>query len=172
MMTRSLLLNTAALASAALLAGMSAAAGQTVVSAELTGFEEVPAIMSLGRGTFTATINTNSIAYRLTYEKLESNVTQAHIHFAQTSVNGGIMVFLCSDIGNGPPGTPLCPGTTQGTITGTITRTGVVGPASQNIGPRQFGKVSLAIRRGTGYANVHTTNFPAGEIRGQVKVDE
>jgi hypothetical protein len=36
-------------------------------------------------------------------------VTQAHIHFGPGRVNGGIMVFLCSNLGNGPEGTQPCP---------------------------------------------------------------
>jgi hypothetical protein len=170
-MTRSTLLKAATLAGVALLVGINAAAGQAV-SAQLTGFEEVPAIMSLGKGTFTATVNTNSISYRITYDKLEGNVIQAHIHFAQPGVNGGIMVFLCTNLGNGPAGTPLCPGTKKGSVIGTLSKTNVVGPAVQNIGVGAFGKVSLAIRRGISYANVHTDLFPGGEIRGQVRLDD
>ena len=83
------------------------------------------------------------------------------------------MVFLCTNLGNGPAGTPLCPGTTTGTVTGTLSKANVVGgAAAQNIAARAFGKVSLAIRRGVSYANVHTNLFPGGEIRGQVKLDD
>ena len=38
-------------------------------------------------------------SYRLGYAGLEGNVTQAHIHFGQKSVTGGVSVFLCSNLG-------------------------------------------------------------------------
>ena len=51
----------------------------------------------------------DEIAYRLSYSALTGNVTQAHIHFGQAAVNGGISAFLCSNLGNGPAGTQACP---------------------------------------------------------------
>jgi hypothetical protein len=45
-----------------------------------------------------------SVAWQLSYADLEGAVTQSHIHFAQRGVNGAIIVFLCSNLGNGPGG--------------------------------------------------------------------
>ncbi len=53
-------------------------------SEQLSGFEEAPMTLSTpGVGTFRAKIDkaTASIDYTLTFSGLESNVTQAHIHF-------------------------------------------------------------------------------------------
>ena len=88
----------------------------------LIGYQEVPSVSSTGHATFTADVSNdgNSIAYSMTYEGLESNVTQSHIHFGQRSVNGGISVFLCTNLGNGVATTQACP-TTGGTISGVIT---------------------------------------------------
>jgi hypothetical protein len=47
----------------------------------------------------------------------------------------------------------------------------VIGPAGQGVAAGEFAEVLQAIRAGAAYANVHTTNFPAGEIRGQVERD-
>jgi hypothetical protein len=63
------------------------------------------------------------------------------------------------------------------TITYTLTYVGiiptdVIGPASQGIGPGDFGKLVDAIRSGVTYVNVHTPMFPAGEIRGQINNDD
>jgi hypothetical protein len=136
----------------------------------LRGFEEVPAISTLGRGRFEATLDEDGteMSYRLVYSNLTGNVLQAHIHFAQEGVNGGIMVFLCSNLGNGPEGTPACP--SPGTeVEGTITAADVIGGASaQGIPPGQLGPVLRAIRGGVAYVNVHTNVYPAGEIRGQL----
>ena len=47
----------------------------------------------------------------------------------------------------------------------------VVGPTAQGIAPGEFAEVIRAIRAGAAYANMHTTAFPAGEIRDQVDSD-
>ncbi len=54
------------------------------------------------------------------------------------------------------------------TVTGTITPANVIGPAAQGIAAGQWDKIVAAMRAGVAYANVHTTNFPQGEIRGQI----
>jgi len=92
----------------------------------LIGYEEVPAISTEGNGSFKARINNNEteIAYSLSYSDLEGAVQQAHIHLGQKGVNGGITVFLCSNLGNGPVGTQACP-PAPATITGTITASDV-----------------------------------------------
>jgi len=167
-MTQSRIGTAAALAGVALLTGANAAAADSA-HARLTSFEEVPAVSSLAGGTVEVTLKNQSIVYRLRYDNLGSQVTQAHIHLAQRSVNGGVMVFLCSNLGNGPAGTPACPGTTNGTVTGTIAAAGVVGPGNQGIAAGEFAAVLRAIRAGVAYANVHTTVFPGGEIRGQLQ---
>ena len=82
-------------------------------------------------------------------------------------MNGGISVFLCSNLGNGPAGTQACP-PAPATISGTITPADVIGPAEQGIDPMEFDELVGAIRAGVAYANVHSTTFPTGEIRGQL----
>lgn len=78
------------------------------LGAILFSYEEAPAISSVASGVFDARINRDEteITYELSYADLEGTVTQAHIHLGQRSVNGGITVFLCSNLGNGPPGDP------------------------------------------------------------------
>jgi hypothetical protein len=153
------------------------------ISERLTGFEEVPALSSEADGRFNARISHDGsrITYELRYSDLEGSVTQAHIHFGQTSVNGAIMVWLC---GNNPPTTPppgtqTCPAS-PATITGTIEADDVVGQpaptppataAGQGIQPGEFEELLRAIRAGKTYVNVHTTKFPGGEIRSQIDVD-
>jgi CHRD domain len=145
------------------------AQGGTAV-ARLRGFEEVPALSNPAGGFFTATINEDGteITYELRYFNIEGNVTQAHLHFGQRSVNGGIMIFLCSNLGNGPVGTQACP-TKNGTISGTITAANVgAGAASQGVAAGELFSVLRGIRGGVVYANVHTDIFPGGELRGQL----
>ncbi len=135
---------------------------------KLIGYQEVPSVSSRASGEFEARVVDNSkIEYKLSYRELEAPVQQGHIHFGQRSVNGGISVFLCSNLGNGPAGTQACPAA-PATVTGTIVAANVIGPASQGIAAGEFAELIAAVRAGKTYANVHTTMFPGGEIRAQL----
>jgi hypothetical protein len=145
-----------------------ASAGEQM-AARLRGFEEVPAISSPGSAFFSATINetTGKITWTMTYGVMNGKITQSHIHFAQKGVNGGIFVFLCSNLGNGPAGTQACP-TAPATISGTFGASDIIGGASaQGIQVGDFGPVLRAIKTGTVYVNIHSDKYPGGEIRGQ-----
>jgi CHRD domain len=135
----------------------------------LSGYQEVPALSTSGKGSFRASIRSggSAIRYRLSYSGLSTPVQQAHIHLGQRGVNAGVSVFLCSNLGNGPAGTKPCP-TPSGTVTGTLRADDVVGPAAQGINPGQFRELVRAIRAGATYANVHTDQHPGGEIRAQI----
>ena len=78
-------------------------------AAELSGFNETPPILTNGSGTFRARISGDSLTYTLTFSGLTSDATQAHLHFGQPGVAGGVFLFLCTNLGNGPAGTPACP---------------------------------------------------------------
>jgi hypothetical protein len=86
-------------------------------------------------------------------------------------VNGGISIFLCTNLGNGPAGTQACP-TAPATISGTVMAADVIGPAGQGIAPGELDEVIRAIRNGSVYVNVHSDLFPGGEIRGQLRADQ
>jgi hypothetical protein len=138
----------------------------TVRTREMNGFQETPAVMTAGVGEFVAKIHDAFIEYTLSYTGLEGGATiQAHIHFGQAGVAGGISVFLCGG-GDKPPCTPV-----TGTITGIIDPTDVIGPAGQGIEPGNFEDLVRALRTGMAYANIHTTRWPGGEIRGQIRDD-
>jgi CHRD domain len=145
------------------------------VRESLTGYEEVPALSTPGVGQFRATIDRrdNEIDYRLSFQGTETNVTQAHIHFENATNNGPITVFLCTNLGNGHPGTQACPAT-GGTITGTIVPAHVSAAAASaqavaaGLGVGEFDELVRAIRAGATYVNVHTTGRPGGEIRAQL----
>ena len=137
----------------------------------LNGYQEVPAVSSTGSGTFHAAVSQtgDKIAYKLSYSDLEGDVTQAHIHFGQRGVNGGIVAFLCSNLGNGPAGTQACP-PSPATVEGTIEAGDIVGAAAaQGIAAGELGEVLRAIKAGVAYANVHTTKHPGGEVRSQLR---
>jgi hypothetical protein len=160
----------------AMFAGTGGANGnKTKVTADmLTGFQEAtPAgVSSAASGTFNATIDEDAspptITYTLTYVGLSGPALFSHIHFGNRYDSGGVSVFLC-----GGGSKPACPAgtTTEANVTGTIVPSDVIGPASQGIGAGQFDKLIEAIRSGVTYVNVHSPQFPAGEIRGQLNND-
>jgi hypothetical protein len=137
---------------------------QNVVRALLLGVNETPSVSTPASGRLRAVLDEDSglITFTLSYEDLTAPPSVAHIHFGERHTAGGVMVFLCG--GGGQPACPASPAE----ITGSITATNVVGPAAQGITTGQFEKVFAAIRSGAAYANVHTSNFPGGEIRGQL----
>ena len=133
----------------------------------LSGFHEVAGNSTTGEGRLTLTINDKdqTIDFKLTFKNLSGNPAAAHVHFGQNHTNGGVMFFFC---GGGPQNT-ACPAATEGTLTGTISATDIVGPAAQGIAIGEFAEAIAAIRGGVAYGNIHTAMFPGGEIRGQLR---
>ena len=146
------------------------------ISEFLTGYEEVPSVSTTASGTFNARISKDGsqIDWELSYSDLEGAVQQAHIHFGQAGVNGGISVFLCTNLGNGPAGTQPCPAP-PATISGTILAADVspnipatAAARTQGINTGEIDELIRAIRAGATYVNVHSTLWPGGEIRSQI----
>jgi hypothetical protein len=139
----------------------------------LVGYQEVPALSVPGQGDIRVAVNSSgdSLRYRLRYRGLESAVTQAHIHFENATNNGPVVAFLCSNLASPPPGTPPCP-TGDGSVSGSIGAAQVLGNAdAQGLAAGELDELLRAIDAGATYANVHTANRPAGEIRAQLDDD-
>jgi hypothetical protein len=89
------------------------------------------------------------------------NVTQAHIHLGPAGGTGGIVVWLYP----GSPPLQLIPGRSDGVLaTGVITAGDLVGA----LAGQPLSALMDAINAGNAYVNVHTLQFPPGEIRGQI----
>ncbi len=115
------------------------------------------AVNSHGSGT--ATVNYNATAddftYTLSWANLTGNATMAHIHYGAPGVSGPIIIpFFMSTM----PATD--------TISGTLTQADVT-PAD---GISTIAEVAQAIEAGNAYVNIHTLQYPAGELRGQLAV--
>ena len=148
---------------------------EEVVRARLIGINEVPSVSTVARGRFKAVIDEEAgeIRFTLSYSALEANPTQAHIHVGQTHTNGGITLFLCTNL---PPlaGIPVpqaCP-VGPAEISGTLTQADVLPIVGQGIDANGFAEVLRAIRAGATYANVHSERFQPGEIRGPITRDD
>jgi CHRD domain-containing protein len=152
------------------------ASSSTHLTARLSGFNETgPPILSNGTATVTATINAagTEITYRETFSGLSAPVVQSHFHFAPRGLGGGVFLFLCTNLTPpaGIPAPPACPAN-GGTVTGTLTAANVIGLPAQNLKAGDLAGALRIIRSGSAYANIHTTAFPQGEIRGQVNVGD
>lgn len=138
--------------------------------ATLSGDEEVPPVITDARGQakFQISRDGTELDYRLTVSRIE-NVTQAHIHCAAAGVNGPVVAFLYPD----SPPAELIPGRTDGVLAeGTISGAEVIArPDSPECpgGVSSFSDLVDKIRSGQAYVNVHTSQFPGGEIRGQLR---
>ncbi len=159
---------------ASLLALTGAPALADVARARLEGFQETPlTLSSTGQGKCTVKINEEETEIKATvsYSDLEGSVTQSHIHLGQRGLSGGVSLFLCTNLGNGPADTPPCPAA-PATVTRTtppLVAADVIGPAAQGIAAGELNKIIEAIRTGNAYCNVHSSKYPGGEIRGQLK---
>lgn len=138
----------------------------------LNGAEEVPVRETKAKGFLTLKLSHDrqSIYYALLVARID-NVQQAHLHLGARGTNGPIVAWLYPE---GPPAAGI-PGRSEGLLAhGAITQ--LYGPM---IG-QSIEELWAAVRAGDIYVNVHTNDlegdvnsgpgdFPAGEIRGQVR---
>ena len=148
--------------------------GRRDFHAEFLGVNETPSVSTDATASLRLRINGSgndaTISYTLKFSNLSAQVTQAHVHFGQSRVAGGVMFYLCTTSAVTTPvpaGTPTCP--QSGTVTRTVAAADVVGPGGQGIAAAQMGRVVQAIRDGAAYGNVHSAMFTAGETRGQLR---
>lgn len=129
----------------------------------LTGDEEVPAVDTNAQGQLTLRLSADgeTLSYRLIASNIE-NVLMAHLHMAPAGSNGGVVVWLYP---SGPPPV-LIEGRHDGVLAeGEITAASLVGA----LAGADLSLLIDMIEAGTIYANVHTTQYRGGEIRGQVE---
>jgi len=139
------------------LAPLTALADDSEFEADLDpGSEVVVPVGSEGEGEAEFTVKRNRIKFKLEWEDLTSNAVAGHIHCAAVGVNGPVGVTLITQ--------PKGP---DGRLRGSFTAP----DPGNGCGWTTLGDVLAAMVTGNAYVNVHTVNFPAGEIRGQVEID-
>ena len=135
-----------------------AAKQHTNYRAILRGSNQNPPVDTHAHGVFIATLSPDgkSITFKLIVANME-NVTMAHIHIGDSATNGPVVVFLFHTE------TPVARQDgilSQGTFTASDFKGPLMGQA--------FSALINAIMNGDAYVNVHSTQHPAGEIRGQI----
>ena len=141
------------------------------VTAQLTGYQEVPAVSSDASGTFMGVVNLaaagpNYVAYAMQWSNLSSSAvpTEIDLSFGQENVNGGTLTVICGgDAGHLP-----CQ---NGIARGRINPSDLLVVNNQNIGTGDFDKFLRALFAGKVYVTIKTSTVPTGEIRGQIKAD-
>ncbi|MDB4889744.1 MAG: domain containing protein [Gemmatimonadetes bacterium] len=119
-------------------------------------------VVGPGTGTFTATLDTstNVFTYDVTFSGLTANVTLGHIHGpATTAVSSGTTINFQT-----LAGATFTTGVTSGTAHGTTT----LNAANQITATINGDSLRKLLFAGLTYANIHTTAFTGGEIRGQI----
>lgn len=125
---------------------------QTTFHAQLSGRNEVPSIMSQASGEVTATLDGNELVVTGTFINLGSEVDTeifggAHLHLGYAGQNGPIEIGLTPDLFLGGRG-------------------GTFDAADNTFTLTESQMTALMARQM--YVNIHTINFPNGELRGQV----
>jgi hypothetical protein len=136
-----------------------AARADFIATATLLGKNENPPNGSPGTGFIQVDFNDakpNQLHVHEVFSGLVANDTAAHIHIAPLGVNGPVVLPFS-------PASGFPVGVTSGTYDATLT--------DQDINVASgftFAQLIAAIEAGDAYANVHSTTFPGGEIRGQL----
>jgi hypothetical protein len=164
-----------AVSSALFLTVPAAWAATTTLDANLTQANEVPPTGSPGTGTAIVVLDTTAqtLAVNVTFSGLTSGTTASHIHCCLPSpflAGSNVMVATT---------TPTFPGFPSGVTSGTYSMTfnlldaGTYNPAFVTSPFNPSGTIAgaeaaleAALLAGETYLNIHTTNFPGGEIRG------
>lgn len=114
------------------------------ITVMLSGTQEVPAVATAITATanFAVNFDTGAVSGTMTFTGLTSAVTTANFDQAAAGVNGPVILALTGGAGS-----------TSGawTISGTLTPSELTSLGSDGL-----------------YLNIHSVNFPSGEIRGQV----
>lgn len=145
-----------------LAAGTAIAASSRNFRTHLAGRYEVPVrdTKAQGQAIFQLNEEGTALEYKLNVANIE-NVLQAHIHRGPADGTGPIVVWLYP---SAPPA-QLIPGRFNGRLAeGTITAANLVGP----LAGMTLDALIAEIEAGNTYVNVHTTQYPPGEVRGQL----
>lgn len=120
-------------------------------------------VVSSGSGTWTGTLdpNTNILTWTMSFTGLTTNSSASHIHAqAPTTTTANVVLNFATFAGS-----TIQLGGTSGTATGSINLSSATPATGLTISGDSLRK---AMDAGQAYVNVHSSQYPAGEIRGQI----
>ena len=125
----------------------------------LRGSQEVPPVRTNANGKFLARVSKDGKRLRFILVVRDiRNAFAGHIHLGRRGVNGPIVAFLFGNLR-----IPIS--ARRKIFIGTITKNDLIGP----LRGQSLRALLRQMRRGNTYVNVHTTQNPNGEIRGQIR---
>jgi hypothetical protein len=137
--------------------------GQEVFQADLSGSNEVPARDTAATGVCGFVVTGDRVDFSITTAGLSSGVVGAHIHLAPAGTNGPVRVpFINPNLAGTNTQTPF-----NAPNQGILMENSFGG--SDVTGGLTLADILSAMRSGNAYCNIHTVNFPGGEIRGQIR---
>jgi len=134
------------------------------IMASLSGYQEIPTLSTVSSGDVTVKLSSDqkTLTVTLTFSKLEGVAQSAGLFFGAPATTGNMVARIC-----GAP-KPACPGTADGTVTTTIVASDVLADTAQGIAAGDLAALIRAMENGVVYANVITSKYAFGEIRGQL----
>ena len=125
-------------------------------STPLTGMEEVPPVNTNSTGIALFELVNNNINFKVNVTNLD-NINSAHIHLGEFGQNGDVIFTLFK------PATPI--DVLNGTLVeGKVTAVDLQGPLKG----KTVNDLVQLINNTKTYVNIHTEQYPNGEIRGQI----
>jgi hypothetical protein len=123
-------------------------------TATLDGAQQVPPVNTPATGTASVVLSADqtTLTFSVTFANLQGTPTEIHLHNAPAGQNGPVATDANGnslELGNLPQ-----------------TTTGTAGPQTFTVN----GAFVAQLLQGNIYANIHTTAFPKGEIRGQLSL--
>jgi hypothetical protein len=138
--------------------------GGNAFGTRLSGKQEVPAVTTEAGASARFTLNHNgSLSYELRATRPIQDVRMAHIHLGGYGQNGPIAAFLFESA------TPVDFTRNELISRGTLKDENVIARPGFTA---TVNDLVQRMRQGRTYANVHTTAFPGGEIRGRIIVTD
>jgi hypothetical protein len=121
--------------------------------AQLTGAREIPAAVTSATGSATFERNGALVTYQVSATGFATPLTVGHIHLGPAGIVGPVLVPLTIVAQSG--------GVASGTLD--LSR-----PLTQGNITISGDSLRALLDNGTAYVNLHTAEYPGGEIRGQI----
>ena len=154
-----------------MLPAASATAAVTIFTADLSGLQENPVNASPGSGTAIVTVDDDLFTMRVevTFADLIGTTIASHIHCCETPPTNATVATQTPSFVGFPLG--VTSGTFDNTFDMTLASSYRAGFITDHGGTvdSAFDALLAGMLAGESYLNIHTSEFPGGEIRGQLQ---